>query len=123
MDLAASVGRAGGGGIEHGEELVRFGEAITRGGADAAGARASLRAVLADDAFIEAAGIVGVFNGLVRNADFSGIPLDRGTLDGSESFRGELGLNEFGGSANTDLSAADPTRPRCGGVLGMPESS
>jgi hypothetical protein len=120
VDLAATVGSAGDGGIEHGAELVRFGEAVTRGNDDVDASREALRAALGDTAFIQAASIVGIFNGLVRTADFSGIPLDRGTLDGTESLRVELGLNEFAGAANTDLNSADPTRAHTGGVLGAP---
>jgi len=109
-ELDATVGRGGGGGIEHGEEIVRFGEAVTRGSSDVDDARAKLRGVLGDAALIDAAAIVGIFNGLVRNADFSGIPLDDGTLHASAEFRGELGLNDYAGAANTELGRADPGR-------------
>jgi hypothetical protein len=110
VDLEASVGRAAGGGIEHGDSLVRFAEAVTRGTDDVDGARVALREALGEEAFVEASGIVGIFNGLVRTADLSGIPLDDDTLHGSTDFRSELGLNDFAGAANTDLDRADPTR-------------
>jgi len=105
VELEATIGRVPGGKIPHGDELVRFGEAITRGNDDADAARDALRRALGDEAFVEAAGIVAIFNGLVRNADFSGIPLDESTLLASVEFRAELGLNDFAGSANSDLSA------------------
>ncbi|MCP4007255.1 MAG: hypothetical protein GY725_23980 [bacterium] len=116
------MGQAGGGGLEHGEQLVRFGEAITRGNEDADEARSALRAVLGEHGFLEAAGIVGIFNGLVRTADLSGIPIDEGTLHGSASFVQDLGLDDFAGAANTDLERADPTAER-GHLLGAIETS
>lgn len=109
VDLAATVGRgAGGGGIAHGEALVRFAEAVTRARDDVDAARSALRQAVGDDGFLEAAAIVGIFNGLVRTADLSGIPLDDGTLHGSTDFRDSLGLNVFSGSQNSDIEGADP---------------
>jgi hypothetical protein len=110
VDLEATVGRTGGGGIEHGDALVRFAEAVTRGTDDVDTARAALRETLGEDGFVEASGIVGIFNGLVRTADLSGIPLDDDTLHGSIDFREGLGLNTFAGAANSDLDRADPER-------------
>jgi hypothetical protein len=89
---------------------VRFAEAITSGTDDTDAARAALRDALGEAGFLEAAGIVGIFNGLVRTADLSGIPLDEGTLHGSLDFREKLGLNAFAGAANGDLERADPSR-------------
>ena len=109
VDLAATVG-SGGGGVEHGEALVRFAEAITRASDDADAARAALRPLLGEAGFAEAASIVGIFNGLVRTADLSGIPLDDATLHASKEFRKELGLDAFGGAANSDLERADPAQ-------------
>ena len=56
------------------------------------------------EAFVEAAATVGIFNGLVRTADSIGIPIDGGMVHSTADFRGELGLNDFSGSQNTDLS-------------------
>ena len=110
VDLGATVGRSeDGGGIEHGALLVAFAETVTRGSDDAAPARKSLLEAVGPEAFVVAAAIVAIFNGLVRVADSSGIPLDDGTREASTSFRGDLGLEEFGGAANTDLSAAATT--------------
>ena len=84
--------------------------------ADAAHERPSLevgdelRAALGDAAFVEAAATVAIFNGLVRTADASGIPLDDGTAAFSVTHRAELGIDDFAGAANTDtadLAAAD----------------
>ena len=113
VDLDSTVGRGGDGGVPHGQALVRFGEAVTRGSGDTDRAREVLLRAVGPAAFMEAASIVGIFNGLVRTADASGIPLDDGTRDDTADLRGPLGLNDYAGAANTDLSApaADP-RPR-----------
>ena len=108
-DLRGVIGE-GDGGVPHGAALVRFGEAITRGAEDADAAREELRAVLGPEGFVEAACTVGIFNGLVRTADSTGIPLDQGTLDSTVEFRDELALNAFPSAANTPLDRADATR-------------
>ena len=107
VDLEGTVGR-GDGGLEHGAALLRFAEAATRGSEDLTDARSALLAEAGGAKFIEAAATVGIFNGLVRNADFTGIPLDEGTLHGSKDFREALGLNVYAGAANTDVARADP---------------
>lgn len=105
VDLAATVGRGGDGGVPHGEALLRFGEVVTRGSNEADAARQALLRAVGPAGFMEAASIVGIFNGLVRTADASGIPLDDGTRNDSADFRRELGLDAFAGAANTDLAA------------------
>lgn len=111
-NLEATVGRGGsGGGVPHGLELVRFGETVSRGGDEVATAREALLEAVGPAGFVEAAAIVGIFNGLVRTADASGIPLDDGTRDDSADFRSSLGLNDYGGSANTNLDATGAGPP------------
>ena len=104
-ELEGTLGR-GDGGVEHGEAMARFAEAATRGGEELAALRDPLRAQLGDERFVEVAATIGIFNGLVRVADSTGIPLDDGTLKASVDFRKELGLDQFGGANNSDLSAA-----------------
>lgn len=99
--LDAAVGRGGSGGVEHGEALVRFGEAVTKDTEDAPHARLALVEAVGPEGFVEACAIVGIFNGLVRTADASGIPLDDGTLAASKEFRGSLGLEDFPSAVNT----------------------
>jgi len=113
-DLAGAVGR-GDGAIPHGAALVRFAEAATRGSDDLSEAREALREAIGLEAFIEAAATVGIFNGLVRTADSIGIPIDGGMVDSTADFRGELGLNDFSGSRNTDLSRRSD-EPRTGSL-------
>lgn len=105
VDLRATIG-SGSGGIPHGDLLVRYAEAGTRGGDDLEAVRAELLAAIGPEAFVEAAATVGIFNGLVRTADATGIPLDDGTLKASGDFRADLGLNEYAGAQSTDLARA-----------------
>ena len=101
VELNSTIGGEGAELIPAGQELIDFAEAVTTGGNNLDSARENLRAKLSSEAFIEAAGIAAIFNGLVRTADSSGIPLDDSTKTSSESFRKDLGLNEFPGAANT----------------------
>jgi hypothetical protein len=108
VDLRSTIGEGeGGGGVAEGERLVRFAEAATRGSDDLSNARADLQKSLEPEAFVLAAATVGIFNGLVRVADSTGIPLDDGTRRATGEFREELGLNSYTGAKNTDDSAAD----------------
>lgn len=99
------MGRGGSGGVPYGDELVAFGEAVSRGTDETEATRSALRNAVGENGFVEAASIVGIFNGLVRTADSTGIPLDDGTRKDSSDFRAELGLETYAGSANTDLAA------------------
>ena len=115
-DLNGTIGE-GDGGVPHGTVLREFAEAATRGSDDLPVARQALVDAVGPEAFVEAAATVGIFNGLVRIADSTGIPLDDRIRAATGEFRAELGLNEFGGAANTDHSArevepdlSDPTK-------------
>lgn len=103
-DLGATTGAAGDTGVVNGEQLVAFAEA-----AHSRESVAQFGLSLGPAAFVEAAATVAIFNGLVRTADASGIPLDDGTQEMTVDARAELGLNEFRGAANSrddaDLSA------------------
>ncbi len=106
--LDAAVGEGQGGGIPNGDVLVEFGEAVTRGSEDVGQARADLIHAVGPEAFVVASAIVGIFNGLVRTADATGIPLDDGTRAASAEFRRDLGLNAFPGAANTEAAETEP---------------
>ena len=108
--LEGSIG-TGDGGVEHGEGLLRFAEAATRGSNELGEARIALIDAIGAEAFLEAAATVGIFNGLVRVADSTGIPLDEGTRNNSGSFRESLGLNEFASARNTDLTQSEKPAP------------
>ena len=105
VDLAGAVGETDGG-IPEGAELIRFAEAATRASEDLPAARMALQAAVGLEAFVLAASTVGIFSGLVRTADSIGIPIDGGMVGRTADFRKELGLNDFSGSRNTDLSTS-----------------
>jgi len=88
--------KAGDAGIEHGELLTRFAEAAVQGdAAELATARDALRAGGGSRLLVDAAGVVGNFERMVRIADGTGIPLD-GMVDTlSGDIREELGLEQF----------------------------
>jgi hypothetical protein len=103
VDLDTVTGSAeGDGGVEHGARLVAFTEGVM-GSDEAALARerASLRALLTPEAFVDAAAVIGAFNVVDRIANATGIPLDAGLVAMSGEVREELDLARFGSSANT----------------------
>jgi hypothetical protein len=70
-------------------------------------------AALGPAALVEALGTIAVFNGLVRSADATGIPLDRGTIGATGGLREALDLNAYPSAANTDLTRGRaPENPR-----------
>lgn len=105
-DLAGTVGE-GDGGVEHGAALISFAEAATRGDDSLGGTRSQLLDDVGPPAFVEAAATVAAFNGLVRVADATGIPLDQGTARASVELRDQLGLNAYAGALSTPTVAPD----------------
>ena len=103
MDLAAVNEPTGhDSGVRHGAALLAFVDAVM-GSDDAAlaRARAALRSVLSDEAFVDTCAVVGAFNVVDRIADATGIPLDAGMAAMSIDARKELDLARFASSANT----------------------
>ncbi len=83
--------------ISHGKELARFAEAVILGSdGDLADARDAVIAAVGGDAFVDAAGVVGNFERMVRVADATGIPLDASAVGMTVDLREDLGLNSFG---------------------------
>ena len=121
VDLGATVGSedAGDAGVPHGAALARFAEAATRGSEDLPDARAALLAAVGPEGFVEAAATVGIFNGLVRVADATGIPLDDGTRKASRSLRSDLGIDRFAGASGTTdaTEAAEAREADVGGLF------
>ena len=70
-----------------------------------------MRGALGDDGWVDAAMTVAIFNGLVRTADASGIPLDDGVVSATAADRELLGLDNFSGSDNSDLTIAAGATP------------
>jgi hypothetical protein len=87
----ASVGDAG---IEHGARLTAFADAAVGDDPEAlTTARDALRDAAGSEIVVDAAGVIGNFERMVRIADGTGIPLD-GIVDAmTADFRGELGID------------------------------
>lgn len=89
----AKIGDAG---IPHGERLVAFAEAAVAGDpAELDTARDALRDVAGSAAVVDAAGVIGNFQRMVRIADGTGIPVDAAMRTLSEDFREDIGLEAF----------------------------
>lgn len=82
-------------GVPGGEALVRFTDAVLTDPADLPAARQALQATLGEAALVDAAGVIGNFQRMVRIADSTGIPVDGLMAERSEALRAELGLNEL----------------------------
>ncbi len=106
VDLSATVEDAADGGVEHGELLTAFAEAVVRATDDLDDARARALETLGPAKFVEAAATVGIFNGLVRVADSTGIPSDANTLERTADVRDELGFNRWGGAKSSGVAEA-----------------
>jgi hypothetical protein len=89
----AEVGDAG---IEHGALLTAFADAAVMGEPEALeSARDALRTAASSAVVVDAAGVIGNFERMVRIADGTGIPLD-GVVDAlTADFRGELGIDDL----------------------------
>jgi len=97
-DLSGIVkgAKAGDAGVAHGALLTAFADAAVQGdAAHLATARDALRAAAGSAALVDAAGVVGNFERMVRIADASGIPLDGMISALSEDFREDLGLDAY----------------------------
>ena len=91
------VTEGGESGVPHGDELLAF-VAAAVGGSDAEldAARAALIDRIGPHAFVSAASVTAFFNGIVRIADASGIPLDPNECD-TEDLQAELGVAAWHG--------------------------
>lgn len=107
VQLEGTIGR-GDGGVPHGAALSAFAEAATRGEDELPRRRALLLEEVGGEPFVEAAATVGIFNGLVRVADATGIPLDARARATTVDLRAELGIDRFAGARNTARAIAKP---------------
>lgn len=121
IDLAAATDRhhVGDVGVPASGQLLAFTNAVELGG-DIDTARTALARAIGDEAAMEAAATIAIFNGLVRVADGTGIRLDDGVFAASVDARELLGINRFAGAANsTDVrtTTAATTGPTSVGDL------
>jgi len=68
---------------------------------DGVAARERVRRELGSEGLVDAAGVIGNFERMVRIADGTGIPLDAPVNVATEAFRGELGIDAYGSAENT----------------------
>ena len=89
--------------IPHASELLAFADAYCTDDPDALdAARAELREAVGDAALVDAAGIVSIFDAVVRIADSTGTPLEDYKVEIPKDLRQNLGINDFP-SARTTL--------------------
>ena len=86
------------GGVPQGRLLMAYGAAaLGHDAAALADARAAVRQALGEAAMVDAAGVIGIFNAVVRIADATGIPLEDTKAEISANLRQELGIDAFRG--------------------------
>ena len=88
--------RAGPTGVAGGAELLRFAEAAL--GSDSAAlaeARNAVVAVVGFDGMIDAAAVIGGFNGITRIADATGIPVEPAKAESAADFVAALGIGRY----------------------------
>ena len=89
-------------GIEHGEELMKFAEALASGEAvSLSESREALLAKAGGNVLVDAAGVAANFQRMVRIAGSIGIPVDNMETDLGQQVREELNLSRFATSKNT----------------------
>ncbi|MBM16759.1 MAG: hypothetical protein V1248_08955 [Acidimicrobiales bacterium] len=109
VDLTGTIGgdvRHGAGpGVSHDGLLVAYAEAAHDSPEAARLLDGQMLEAVGPGGLVDAAATVAVFNGLVRSADATGIPLDEYVMVRTVDEREALGLNEFSGSANSVAGA------------------
>ena len=103
VDLETVAGKGDQQSIPHGELLIAFAEQAHVDGVVPEAIVKEMRHALGEAGFIEAAGTVAIFNGLVRTADGSGIPLDEGTFSVTVDERAALGIDDYASARNTRI--------------------
>ncbi|HJL88851.1 MAG TPA: hypothetical protein QF905_00795 [Acidimicrobiales bacterium] len=88
-------------GVPHGELLTAYAEAAHDSPESVRLLDEQMLQAVGPGGLVDAAATVAVFNGLVRSADATGIPLDEYVMARTVDERAELGLNEYTGSANS----------------------
>ncbi len=96
IDLQAIVaGRDVDSHVSGGVVLIRFTEAALTNSGDLSAARSAMVAEFDEQKLVDAAGVIGNFQRMVRIADSTGIPVDGPMAEMSASVREELGLNDL----------------------------
>jgi hypothetical protein len=85
-------------GIPHAQLLMGYAEAVV--GGDEARRRElgeAIVAALGEEGLVDAAGVIGTFNAIVRVADACGIPLEAEKEQATREMRARLGVDDFEG--------------------------
>jgi len=88
-------------GVPAEKALIAFVEGTLNGSEELAVYREQLLNELGNDALVDAAGVIGNFQRMVRIADGTGIPLDDMVAAMTADLREELGLNELASAHRT----------------------
>jgi len=90
-------------GVEHGEVLVAFTDAVMARDAEAIErTREQLRGRLGDEGVVDASAVILMFNVVDRIADSTGIPIDKGFMrDTRYQIGHELGMDDLTPEART----------------------
>lgn len=96
LEIETVTAGTGDAGVPFGDALVAFADAVIGGDKAAVdGARAQLREALDERSFVDAVAVVAGFNGIVRVADATGIPLDEAWAGATDDFRTRLGIDAY----------------------------
>lgn len=99
-DLTAIVDDGGsGGGVAAAAALTAYADAFFDDEAGFAAARNRLHAEIGGAALVDAAGVLAIFNAVVRIADATGIPLEDQKAEMSADFRDALGIGDYPAAA------------------------
>ena len=102
--------------VDHAESLVAFADAaVARDEESLERSRRELLEKVGPEGLVDAAGVVGNFQRMVRIADATGIPLDAPMSLITEDLRRDLGIDRYGSAANS--SPAGPLRRALGRAL------
>ena len=83
-------------GVTAAAELLAFADAAVRRNDKAVLlSRSSVITVLGEPAMLDAAGVIGGFDGITRVADATGIPLEPAKAEQTADFRMTLGIDRF----------------------------
>jgi len=82
-------------GVQHGPVLTSFAAAVFEGADDLDQRRAAVLDALGRAGLVDACGVIANFNMMVRIADATGIPLDRGLDLSTRALRKDLALGEL----------------------------
>jgi hypothetical protein len=112
-DLGAVMDPQRASGVAHGDVLIELVDAVMDANAPRAGAtsvtvdarlvaaRAAVVAALGDEALVDAAAVIAMFNQADRVADGAGIPLDEPLEMMTRELRQEIGVGRFSSAANS----------------------